>query len=516
MTRTFASLGEARREIAKARRTVGPLRIRAFCPTGEGGGIDNSCGRGGGGSSDLRAGMTEAEAKSAFESRRARADELKAKGRELEQAALGEPDTNVARDLSREARRLERGADKLSSEMLTARYVGFAADQEGYLAARSAAEDAKDAHHARKESLLREIEAGVPVVVDKYADGKYHHRHAISISDVANAGAYGKDENRLAEAQAKYPGLTAEQHAAARELADRDFDTAYDNGHKNAYYGEPSELSSRDVDVSGRVAPEVAAGVRQGGASPDIRRFMANAEVAIQVKDKVLSRIISSGEMKNRFEGGVHGVGKGNRDYADSRKGGEERALGIRPDAAPSERPVYGYLEHPDRMLSSGASMGDNYGGVQIVLRDSVKDRTSYTVGDSLDDRHLGGYSGAVNNPTSHDGVASVGYFSDPAAAERWPVTATAGHSAADWRVMRASRANSEAEEAPRAPSYIEAQVFGKIRLEDIREIRVPRGSVELKPAQFKKLGKAGVSVREVSPRHPYSHGREWDFAKED
>lgn len=52
----FASLAEARREIAIARKAAGPLRIRAFCPTGPGGGIDPTCSPGGsaGGGGELR------------------------------------------------------------------------------------------------------------------------------------------------------------------------------------------------------------------------------------------------------------------------------------------------------------------------------------------------------------------------------------------------------------------------------------------------------------------------------
>ena len=53
------TLHRARRRAEKA-----IAEIRAFCPTGPGGGIDNSCSpRGGSGSPELRADMTEAEAK---------------------------------------------------------------------------------------------------------------------------------------------------------------------------------------------------------------------------------------------------------------------------------------------------------------------------------------------------------------------------------------------------------------------------------------------------------------------
>lgn len=361
-------------------------------------------------------------------------------------------------------------------DAMTYRQVGDAVDKDGYLRARQEAAHKYREHEEAKERVIERMVAdGVR------SKGKEYYEQEIEPHDVSKA-SYKWDatpDEHFAAAQEKYDNLTREHFDMATAVHREGLESLYDDDYKQPYYGEPDNVKMKPAEL-GAVSDALPASVAQGGGSEDLKQYMANAKVAIQVKDTPLDRLISNERFKNRFEGGVHGVGKGNRGYNDARKAGEEELFGIPKDADGSARPNYGYLEHPDRLSSTGGDIGMSYGTNQIVLRDDVKARTTFTVGDSLDDRrHYNSRPAAVNNPQvqaaidDKDPVVSVGRYTD------------------DWKVEVGDRRAT--------PRYIEAQVFGQIKLSDIEEIRIPK-SRALKPAQEKKLASAGVRVVRVAP----------------
>ncbi len=136
--------------------------------------------------------------------------------------------------------------------------------------------------------------------------------------------------------------------------------------------------------------------------------------------------------MKTQFETGTSG---GTMDTA-SRLRAEFNGLGAEAGIPVEQRPVYGYA----RTDEHEASM---YGPVEFVLNDSVKDRTTITVGDSLN-----GFSNErqVGTPWRNPGKGSID---------------------AKTSLLFEAKSNRISAE------YIEAQIHGGVRLKDVAKIRL-------------------------------------------
>lgn len=262
---------------------------------------------------------------------------------------------------------------------------------------------------------------------------------------------------------------------------------------KSAYYGEPVTLGNYNDPLPKPDDAVLPTGFRviRGSAtekSDAVTQFVQNAKLATQIDERILSRIATAGKMRNRFEkGAVGGVGKANRDYNSRRKEGEKIRFGIEETDDAQVRPIYGYAEHRDRITAAGAEIGNNYGPIQVVFRDSVKARSTYTIGDSLDStQHFGSESYVVVDPAKpQQSYHSPGY--NVIYRDMKP-----GPTAREWvgTDINGSTAN---------PDYIEAQVFGGVALQDIEAVKIPR-NIEIKPATKKKLEAAGVSIIKIPP----------------
>jgi hypothetical protein len=197
-----------------------------------------------------------------------------------------------------------------------------------------------------------------------------------------------------------------------------------------------------------------------------------------------LDQAVSSGSLKNRFDEGkiVNNI-KGGREYNKERKAAESKLFGVPSNAPASDRPIYGYLEHPDRHLSTGTEMGSNYGEVQLALKSGAKQRSTYTVGDSLDDLHRAAHAGCITDPSSHDVKPDKNKIGK---------SITPGLEASDWKMTEIDLDGRKSFSI--TPRYIEAQIFGGVKLQDIAEVRIPRNT-KLASTTEKKLQKAGVTV---------------------
>lgn len=263
-----------------------------------------------------------------------------------------------------------------------------------------------------------------------------------------------------------------------------------------AYFAEPDSISDKVLGDGSVAVPEK---VKRGGADSSLKRFMQTAMVAVQVDPKLLPSIADKGVL-SASEGGKKGVGSkktgdAKKQYHAVRRELEDDLFGI-PDKPDQSRPIYGLIDNPDRLLSSTVGAARNYGAAQVVLKPDVKSRTSYTIGDSLDDYRFGGITAAVNDPIDHSSIAPMRFYRNPSDAEKNPSTTRAGSSAGEFRVT--TRSDAGTREKIVVPQYIEAQVHGGISPSDISEVRIPRGSAS--PSAIKKLQKAGISVREIPP----------------
>ena len=96
--------------------------------------------------------------------------------------------------------------------------------------------------------------------------------------------------------------------------------------------------------------------------------------VAIRRGIRGSADILESGRMKTQFETGS----SGGAFAPDMRLRAERNGLGMPMDVPLQERPVYGYVDVP------GGTAHRSYGAVEFQLDEAVKQRTTYTLGDSL------------------------------------------------------------------------------------------------------------------------------------
>jgi hypothetical protein len=455
-------------------------------------------------------GFTIAEKKQRFDEHLAKAQELLPEIHKLDKISRDKSLTSAKRIQARlDHKRVNAARQALLYKAQTERMSAEAADPKGYRQLREEFEAKHDAYTKADQQFAEKLVAAGVTAKEDY--------HSFSALDIGSKG-YSFDNDDPYPRQAKnYPGLTREQYTEAQELSARYSELRAQEDFSKPYYGEPA--TPRQLNQTGLNAPSpiLPGKVGQGGADDATRDFMGQAEILIQVKPNAFVKIVSTERIKNKFEGGATGsVGAGNSDYNNSRKTAEARTFDIDPEAPAASRPVYGYLQHPDRAVSSAASMGMTYGTVQVVLKPSAKERTSYTVGDSLDDySKTFQQAGSVSNPINNNFKPEVKY---EYLAEKPERIVKAGPTKQDWFVTTEVGGQTMSSDSgyvlKLSPQYIEAQIHGGIQLSDIAAFRVPRG-LEIPDKTRTKLQKAGVSLIEVPPRHPSSfYGMEdWDSA---
>ena len=203
-------------------------------------------------------------------------------------------------------------------------------------------------------------------------------------------------------------------------------------------------------------------------ATKEVTNVIENGTVCVAVSEEVLREVLDDGRFKNQFE---TKTSNGTLDPG-MRKVWESVITGAAVDEKPADRAIYGFMTNnnavpkhdengsPDTsaghdandrndyqgqwrdMLSVNNPMASQYGSVVVELKDSVRDRTTATIGDSLRAQTVGL---PVNEPVNSEGLLVAGLYS------------------------RTDRAT-----APMYTTrYIEAQVVGGVTVNDIARIHV-------------------------------------------
>lgn len=107
-----------------------------------------------------------------------------------------------------------------------------------------------------------------------------------------------------------------------------------------------------------------------------VDKWRTEGDVMMKVPSEHLDSILAVG-VKNQFDTGESGGLLDN----DLRAVNEFAAHGVLPNAKGADRPVYGFIGQPGRE-HPGSLM--DYGDVTLVLKDNARDRTTVTLGDSL------------------------------------------------------------------------------------------------------------------------------------
>ena len=215
-----------------------------------------------------------------------------------------------------------------------------------------------------------------------------------------------------------------------------------------------------------------------------LKKVMPEAKVFVRMNVGDLNAVLSSGEIQNAFQSGKsHGAttARGSIDYA-RRQYVEEKLHGVPESAQGSDRPKYGYLSSGNGISELPPGTLKGAGGVAVELNELVKDRTTFTIGDSLDHAVTlwpeglgGGWSDnakfipqPVNKPSA---LAAPGGFI-------YPATTRAGA-----RITSPTRVEQLSED------YVEAQIHGRVSVKNIKAITFDKKPAVATAARLKRLG---------------------------
>lgn len=108
-----------------------------------------------------------------------------------------------------------------------------------------------------------------------------------------------------------------------------------------------------------------------------IESTVKSSRVAMRVPPSIVEKILDEGIKNQHQTGSSQGLFN-----PKSRKEAEFNMFGLLDDTPAEDYPVYGYLEQCDPELKNYSVVG--YGDARITFKDSIKKRTTFTVGDSL------------------------------------------------------------------------------------------------------------------------------------
>ena len=181
-------------------------------------------------------------------------------------------------------------------------------------------------------------------------------------------------------------------------------------------------------------------------------------ELVIRVKEASMQNILKDGEFKNQYTTLTSG-GTYNPDW---RKVVENNLFNIPINAISRNRPIYGYISN--KFVENGRRSFElqKYGNIKVVLKDSIKDRCYFTMGDSMN-------NSARIIPSKLVDIQKYSIRPEELAFNKWK-------NLGEFR------------------GYPEIQIFGGVKLSDIKYIKLPK---ELKGSEIaKSISDNGIKIR--------------------
>lgn len=210
-----------------------------------------------------------------------------------------------------------------------------------------------------------------------------------------------------------------------------------------------------------------------GSLAEDLTKLVEDRPISVFVREDTLDKILEDGRFKNATEVGGEGSTFKDNNYMATRTVYENAAFGYDNQTPPEQRPITG-LVAPAGVTNYEAV--DTYGEVQIDLADSVKERSTFTVGDSLNEFLPPiEFRGSVPFTYNYGRIAQETYNSKQAG-RKAGVTNPKGPILNSWW---------------HEENYVEAQVHGGVKVSDIAKVTF-RGSPP-SPSQAAKLDALGI-----------------------
>lgn len=171
---------------------------------------------------------------------------------------------------------------------------------------------------------------------------------------------------------------TEDMPAPAKKLADNEYMKSSDARDRHARAAISALLIHKKRELSSAKSPEQAK-----ADAAELVEQVKSQPIVINYQPGSVSAILDSGRVKNQFE-----TGYGTWEDLDGRSFSEALTSGVSPTTPSSQRPIYGTVAVDGVNTFTRYTLP--YGGVRLVLKDSVKDRSTVTAGDSFERRHVG------------------------------------------------------------------------------------------------------------------------------
>lgn len=194
------------------------------------------------------------------------------------------------------------------------------------------------------------------------------------------------------------------------------------------------------------------------------KTLLPKARVVIRAPAGALGKILDDGRVKSQFETNASG---GLLD--NSMRSASERQMFGYPNDLPNKlRPIYGYMEEDPTHVEDPGGDASMYGDAKLVLKETVRQRTTFTVEDSMTGTFID--PPAINKvERSFELVRSPSLLTDP----KWYADPSLG----DYDQIPEWETVSPTGEDGSPAGYVETQIHGGVSLNDIDYIRVPPGS---------------------------------------
>lgn len=304
---------------------------------------------------------------------------------------------------------------------------------------------------------------------------------AFSLARSEQAGVLGRELVRQAaqELGITMPTFRPPVHVTAAPLAEKlnaqgELDV---KGRIGTMLAHVEDVARKFTMFSTAVSPEAA--VRRsdsGNIKPAMLAQQAadlppDTKVSVTVPANRVAAILKDGRLKTQFE---TGTSKG-LNLPRVREDMEALMFGRPQGTNPAMRPIYGMMESGGVTLPSSLRGNEQYGTVTLVLKDSVRERTTFTEGDSLNRQ-----GDPVPAGDSDKTLSALNFGS---------------------RAEFDQRAVTRSESAKRSSGYYEAQIHGGVATSDIERVIIDTTvykdfgyeTVQPSPSLIKALNKAGI-----------------------
>jgi len=301
------------------------------------------------------------------------------------------------------------------------------------------------------------------------------------------AGAMGRELVRQAaqDLGITMPAFRPPVHVTAAPLAEKlRAQGEYDVADKIGTMLEHVQDVARGFTMYGTALSTEAAGRRTDGdnmkpvmLAEQAADLPPTTKVSVTVPANRMAAILKDGRLKNQFE---TGTSKG-LNLPRVRESAEALQFGLPQGTNPATRPIYGMMESGGVVVPSSARGNEQYGTVTLVLKDAVRDRTTFTKEDSLNRQ------------------------GDPVPAEDAGRTLSARDP--DSKAEFDRKAALRAERPTRTAGYYEAQIHGGVATSDIEKVIIDTSTykdfewttVQPSPSLIKALNRAGIPFEIIS-----------------